>query len=38
MRVASSDVVKQLSELGFRVAEVDAETLEYQYIVVFDRG
>lgn len=38
MRVASSDVVKALTELGYRVAEVDTTTLEYQYIVTFDRG
>ena len=38
MRVRSGDVVKQLTELGFRVAEVDTTTLEFQYIVVMNRG
>lgn len=38
MRVRSEELVRQLAALGFVVQEVDTTTLEYQYIVIFERG
>lgn len=38
MRVRSDELVRQLGSLGFVVREVDTTTLEFQYIVIFDRG
>ncbi|MCA9636154.1 MAG: methyltransferase domain-containing protein [Myxococcales bacterium] len=38
MRVDHSEVVKRLTDVGFRVVNVDVATLEYQYIVEMRRA